>query len=66
MKIYETHELINAVSEDLKQEKKFKNLTDIELYHIATNVYKLNLLDKLDDRLFNIQEILEVIQITKD
>jgi hypothetical protein len=54
MKIYETHELINAISEDLKQEKKFKNLTDIELYHIATNVYKLNLLDKIEDALLEI------------
>ena len=54
MKIYETHELINAISEDLKQEKKFKNLTDIELYHIATNVYKLNLLDKIEDALTEI------------
>ena len=54
MKIYETHELINAISEDLKQVKKFKNLTDIELYHIATNVYKLNLLDKIEDALTEI------------
>jgi hypothetical protein len=54
MKIYETHELINAISEDLKQEKKFKNLTDIELYHIAANVYKLNLLDKIEDALLEI------------
>jgi hypothetical protein len=65
MRIVETHELIYSIVDDLKKEKEFKNVEFIELYKIALNLYKVNLHDKIDDRLNDIKEILEIIQITK-
>ena len=66
MKIIETHELIKAISQDIRKDFKNEKLTDLEIYNLALNIYKVNLIDKLDERLFNIEKILEVIQITKD
>ena len=66
MRIIETHKLIYSIAEDIKREKQFKNLEFIECYKIAINVYKVYIHDKIDDRLNEIKEILEIIQITKD
>jgi hypothetical protein len=66
MKIIETHELIKAISQDIRKDFKNEKLTDLEIYNLALNIYKVNLIDKLNERLFNIEKILEVIQITKD
>ena len=66
MKIIETHELIKAISQDIRKDFKNEKLTDLEIYNLAINIDKVNLIDKLDERLFNIEKILEIIQITKD
>ena len=66
MKIIETHELIKAISQDIRKDFKNEKLTDLEIYNLALNVYKVNLIDKLDERLWSIEKILEVIQITNN
>lgn len=66
MRIKETHELLTSLVEVLKTEKEFKNFNYLEIYQLAINIYKVNLIDKIDDRLNDIGKTLEIINITKD